>query len=191
MDVACRAINMIYLLICLLPFPCYRLISFLPFFLLYIFFFFYPRLLFLFSVSPKSYSVFQFLVPSFILHHILLAFSLHWPTAFRSNVIRLCLSPFCLLLQYPDRQTCSFVALFAAFKIFLFIIPFLFSSTPGAATTRSKEESEKSPQYQGDASYHVCKRCDTEYHLVLWNNLLCLLSASAFKSIAFTSTACF
>jgi hypothetical protein len=83
-----------------------------------------------------------------------------------------------------DRQTCAFIALFAAFKIFLFIIPFLFRSTPGAVSALS----EKSPQDQGAASYHVLQKIDAEERLVVCNKLFCLLSTLTFESIVVTFT---
>jgi hypothetical protein len=76
------------------------------------------------------------------------------------------------------------IALFVAFKIFLFIVPFLFRPTPGAVSALS----EKSPQDQDAASYHVLQKIDAEDRLVVCNKLFCLLSALTFESIAVTFT---
>jgi hypothetical protein len=84
----------------------------------------------------------------------------------------------------PDRQTCAFIALFADLKFFLSIISFLFRSAPGAVSALS----EKSPQDQGAASYHVLQKIDAEDRLAVCNKLFCPLSALTFESIVVTFT---
>jgi len=99
MDVTCTAINLIYLIICFLPF--YVIVSF-HFSLLfpYIFFLFSPLLLCLFSPSCNAYvlssSSFGF-PPS---TSYLLAFRLYLTSDPPFHVIWLCLSSFSVALQY-------------------------------------------------------------------------------------------
>lgn len=187
MDVTCTAKTLIYLIICFLPF--YAIVSFhFSVLLLYIFFFFLPFSFFYPPPpSPRPARPIFFLLPilglrpstsySTCLQSIFSlwsSFSCYWAL------------PFLLLCRtsVPDRQTCAFIALFAAFQIFLSIIPFLFRSTPGAVWALS----EKSPQDQGAASYHVLQKIDAEDRLVVCNTLFCLLSALTFESIAVTFT---
>jgi len=100
MDVTCTAINLIYLIICFLPF--YVIVSFhFSFLFPYIFLsFFSPSPLLILPIMQRLYTFFFQFWGSPLLLHILLSFRLYVTSDPPFHVIWLCLSSFSVVLQY-------------------------------------------------------------------------------------------
>lgn len=144
MDVTCRAITLIYLMICFLPFMCNSFISFLSSLPLHFFFFF---LHFSFSYSPRHAVPIFFFLPilvPFLLLCILLAFSLYLPSDPPFRVIWLCLSSFSVVVQYLIdkrlRLSRYLLILKFSFSLFYFYSFYAWSSvcTVGEVASRSR-----------------------------------------------------
>jgi hypothetical protein len=129
----------------------------------------------------RLYSFFSQFWGSPLLLHILLAFRLYFPSDPPFHIIWLCLSSFSVVLQYLIGKLVRLLRYLLLFK-FSSHNSILFRSTPGAVTAPS----EKSPQDQVAASYHVLQKIDAQDRLVVRNKLFCLLSALTFESLAVT-----